>query len=175
MFCGRQGLLWRERSRGGSPRSRRSGRTGHLPRSALCRARGGLRAQVRVSIRDRPDHPLVSLLMTREPVHAARNESAPTQTVHRPLHRCSITKGVFTLRAFRYASHARNRSMRAEGSGSSIRITDDGSRRLKAAVTSSHFSIVCRQRKTKGLARQDHTIISTARIQLVQSALLPTD
>lgn len=51
--------------------------------------------------------------MIRKPVHAARNESAPAQTVHRPLHRRRITKGVFTFRAYRNASHEKDRSMRA--------------------------------------------------------------
>jgi hypothetical protein len=91
---------------------------GRGPRSALCRVRGGLRAEVRVSIRDRPDHPTVSLLMIREPVHAARNESAPAQTIHRPLHRRRITKGVFAFRASRYASHGENGGMRVQGSES---------------------------------------------------------
>jgi hypothetical protein len=57
-------------------RSRRSERSEHLRRSAICRARRGLRAQARVSIRDHPDHPLVSLLVARESIHPAGYERA---------------------------------------------------------------------------------------------------
>lgn len=53
--------------------------------------------------------------MRREPVHAARNEGGTTQAVHRPLHDRGVPDHVFPLRAPRYASHARNRSMTPEG------------------------------------------------------------
>lgn len=48
--------------------------------------------------------------MIREPVNAARNESAPAQTIHRPLHRRGIPENVIALGAFRYASHESDRS-----------------------------------------------------------------
>jgi hypothetical protein len=53
--------------------------------------------------------------MTREPVHAARNETNATQTVHRSLHGSSITNNVLTVGSFRHASHDENRSTRVDG------------------------------------------------------------
>src|ERR1051326_3988729 len=94
------------RSREVRLQSRRSERSGRLRRSALCRARRGLRAQARVSSRDRPDHPLVSLLVIAKAIDAAGNQSKATKTVHRPLHDRSIDEGILAFRTSRNASHA---------------------------------------------------------------------
>ena len=73
--------------------------------SALCRARRGLRAQAHVSSRDRPDHPLVSLLVALKPIDAARNQRLATETVHRPLQDRSVGQNVFALRTPGDATH----------------------------------------------------------------------
>src|SRR5439155_20413630 len=74
--------------------------------------RSTLRAQARVSIRDRPDHPLVGLLMSREAIDAARNEPDAPQPIHRALKGRSVADDVIALWTSRDPSHVENRSTR---------------------------------------------------------------
>jgi hypothetical protein len=86
-----------------------AGRTGRLRRSALCSARRGLRAQARVSSRDHPDHPLVGLLVIAKTVDTARNQSAATQTIHRPLKNSDVDDHILAFGPAGDSSH-QNRS-----------------------------------------------------------------
>jgi len=52
--------------------------------------------------------------MIGESINTARNETDTAKAGHRSLHRCRITKNVFTLGSFRHASHAENRRTRSE-------------------------------------------------------------
>ena len=78
---------------------------------------------MRVSIRDRPDHPLVSLLVPREAIHPPGNEADSTQPVHRALHDCGIANGILADRALRYSSHSKilARQATAETNARSLR------------------------------------------------------
>src|ERR1051326_4671100 len=98
--------LWLlRRSREGALQSRRSERRGRLRRSVLCRAQRGLRAQARVSSRDRPDHPLVSLLVVAKTIDTPRKERVSAETIDRPLQDCCIFDRVLALRTSRDTPH----------------------------------------------------------------------